>query len=353
VLGFVWDQCLDVAAKDASRSVNRGLGPARQSAEIDITLLAPLASESVPLVVGGPINPATQFILGAFFLMREIELSCALFGSVKLRGEGPSLVVSWLLPESKTDSGGSSVSRSWGCLCSSGPICPAHLAEKQIKVMELRFGKSIEGLPFFPDLLGKFVPKERVVKTYEQLAVRLGEPLVDDMGRNRFGGHSARVSGARYLANIGLELFKLAVLARWASPVLLRYVGEAPLTSITADCKRLLAGHQLHDVLRDVVSRSLSDSLCLPDLRQEINEMIESNATVSQVAAAILPNLFMMNVSTQVVHRVHDPVLSGTPEIVSLCGWTCGRARCKLFKLFPEAEAVSRLCDKRACFGAS
>jgi len=55
------------------------------------------------------------------------------------------------------------------------------------------------------------------------------------------------LSGARYLANIGLELIKLAFLARWSSPVQLRYVGEAPLTSITLNCNRLLAGHQPHD----------------------------------------------------------------------------------------------------------
>ena len=47
------------------------------------------------------------------------------------------------------------------------------------------FGKSSDKLHFFPDRLGKFAPKGRVVKTYEQLAIRIGVPLVDDMGRNR------------------------------------------------------------------------------------------------------------------------------------------------------------------------
>jgi hypothetical protein len=124
------------------------------------------------------------------------------------------------------------------------------------------------------------------------------------------------VSGARYLANIGLEPYKLAVLARWSSPVLLRYVGLAPLTSITADCQRLLAGDQLHDVLR---CRCSGVGLCVVLARpcQVINLMIELNLTVAQIAAAILPNLFLLSSSTCVLDRVHDPWFSGSPEVVS------------------------------------
>jgi hypothetical protein len=176
--------------------------------------VAAAPQSALPLVPGGSVNPVTQFVLGSFFLMREMKLSCAVFGNVSLRGAGQSLVVTWRLPAAKTDPSACSVSRPWGCLCSPDPVCPAHTVQSHIKFMVGTFGANIGGIPFFPDILGRFVPNERVVKTYEFLAGLIGEPLVHDLGRIRSGGHSARVSGARYLASIGLELFKLAVPAR-------------------------------------------------------------------------------------------------------------------------------------------
>jgi hypothetical protein len=187
--------------------------------------------------------------------------------------------------------------------------------------MKVLFGESLGHLPVFPTGLDTFVSKERVVKSFEQLAIRLGEPLVDDLGRNRFGGHSARVSGARFLANAGLELYKLAVLARWASPVLLRYVGEAPLKSITDDCKRLLAGHNLHDVLQDVLARQLGTTGALPNFRCEIPELIAENTTIIRVDEPIQPHKFLLNPATSIMHRANDFVLAANPEVTSLCGW--------------------------------
>jgi hypothetical protein len=202
----------------------------------------------------------------------------------------------------------------------------------------------------FPTALGTFVSKERIGKSFEQLARRLGEPLVDDVGRNRFGGHSARVSGACFLANTGLELYKLAVLARWASPVLLRYVEEAPLKSITDHGKPFLAGHNLHDVLQDVLSRQLGTAGSLPNLRCEIAELIAENATMIKVDEAIQPHRFLLNPFTLILHRANDFVLAATPKVISLCGWCCHRSRCKLFRVFPNSEVFAELCDKRSCF---
>jgi hypothetical protein len=218
--------------------------------------------------------------------------------------------------------------------------------------MKVLFGESLGHLPVFPTGLDTFVSKERVVKSFEQLAIRLGEPLVDDLGRNRFGGHSARVSGARFLANAGLELYKLAVLARWASPVLLRYVGEAPLKSITDDCKRLLAGHNLHDVLQDVLARQLGTTGALLNLRCEISELIAANATIISVDEAIQPHKFLLNPATSIMHRANDFALAANPEVTSLCGLCCHRSRCKPLRVFPDNEVFAKLCDKRSCFGS-
>ena len=178
--------------------------------------------------------PKSVCILGAFFLTREIEMSCALACNMKLLENENGLAVSWKLPASKTDPQAVSTTREWGCLCKKGRVspCPAHMAKEHLQCLEVKFSKTqIDSgeLPLFPDESGGFCSKESVVETIEQLAVKTGASLLDDLGRRAFGGHSARVSGARYLASIGLELFKLMVLARWAGPTILRYVNESPL----------------------------------------------------------------------------------------------------------------------------
>ena len=350
--GFVWDQQMDLASRDTSRSVARGLGPARQSAELDVDRIGALKCDGLPLVAGGPLNPVIQFVLGAFFLMREIELSCALFRNVAIIESGSKCQVKWMLPASKTDPSGSSVTRTWGCLCNSSPVCPAHLAETHIRVMKARFGTEVVHLPLFPDAVGNFVCKSKVVGSFEQLALRLGEPLIDDLGRNRVGGHSARVSGARHLANMGLELYKLAVLARWSSPVLLRYVGEAPLKTITSDCQRLLAGQHLHKILQE--TKDLLQDQRLPNLREEVRSLIDAHPLVSKIAAAVEVFKFVVNTATSVIHRIdHDPLdpFNHSSEVVTLCGWKARRSVCTFHHGFPDEVASLRPCGLRGCFG--
>eukprot|EP00971_Amphidinium_carterae_P255328 5068872-Amphidinium_carterae.1 len=77
-----------------------------------------------------------------------------------------------------------------------------------------------------------------MVRMIERLAGMCGEDLVDVHGVNKYGGHTARVEGARRLTSIGVDMHKVQLLARWASPMILRYAGEAPLDSLTQDYVR-------------------------------------------------------------------------------------------------------------------
>ena len=54
-------------------------------------------------------------------------------------------------------------------------------------------------------------------------------------GLRRFGGHSARVSGAQFLAAYGVEVAKIKILARHSTEQIMRYVQEAPLAAIRLD----------------------------------------------------------------------------------------------------------------------
>ena len=79
--------------------------------------------------------------------------------------------------------------------------------------------------------------KDGVVRSIERAAEAIGHPLLNAWGRRRFGGHSLRVSGARWLAGIGLEASKIQSLARWSSDIVLPYVADAHIAAIAADCK--------------------------------------------------------------------------------------------------------------------
>ena len=43
-----------------------------------------------------------------------------------------------------------------------------------------------------------------------------------------------------YLSSLGIELLKIQMLARWASPIITHYTRLAPLRSITNDFKRAM-----------------------------------------------------------------------------------------------------------------
>ena len=52
-------------------------------------------------------------------------------------------------------------------------------------------------------------------------------------GRDVFGGHAFRVTGAKHLARLGLEPRIIALLARHQSDVIMTYVQQAPLEVLT------------------------------------------------------------------------------------------------------------------------
>ena len=255
-LGFEWTQQLALCAKECSRSVNRGIGPPKQAGVLDLQKVVALGWKHEPIVEGGPCSPIHMFCVGALWLTRELEISSAL----ACHWTRTVNEVTWLLPVSKTDTTALGAERSLGCLCQDGNLlCPYHLAFEHLTFLYSRFCEGSKpwlrpGLPLFPNRDGGFVSKDKVVQTIVLIAQALQQPVTDEFGRNIFGGHSMRVSGARHYAGLGLELFKLQVLARWTSPVILRYVAESPLTTITKDCRQLMSGSQHAAQVTEVAS---------------------------------------------------------------------------------------------------
>jgi hypothetical protein len=205
-------------------------------------------------------------------------------------------------------------------------------------------GRLDPSLPLFPNFAGGFCTKESVVETFEFLAEKSGEELKDALGRRAFGGHSARVSGARYLASIGLELFKLMVLARWAGPTILRYVSEAPLAHITADVKRLIAGDELHDVLKLVNTQSIEMDQKLVRLAQAETELAKQ---VEEMLASGAAPGYVSNHKSGAWHRVLIGDLGYLPcRWKTSCGWKFGDCAVTRSKRLPGAAPWYLLCDR-------
>ena len=243
-LTYPWTRTLLRVGKRTTRSVNRGLGPARQAGVLKLQEVHDLTLPPEPLVLGGPLCPGEAFEISALYGTREIETSLALRKSFQLDKERRLLRVH--LPASKTDPVALGTYRTWGCTCGrQGHIpCPVCAWERHTAEMEKRFTPEQLAdplFPAFPDEHGRVVSKAKVVLTIQQLATTLNLPLLSETGDNLFSGHTIRVSGAVHLGEAGVEVFVIQILFRWISNTVLRYVAEAPLSGIAQKYSGALA----------------------------------------------------------------------------------------------------------------
>ena len=88
--------------------------------------------------------------------------------------------------------------------------------------------------------------KVAMVTTFTELANQCNTPVEDA------GGHACRITGARHMASIAIDIWLIQLLARWSSEVVMRYVREAPLARVTDTYKRRMAHHSLDRVLESL-----------------------------------------------------------------------------------------------------
>ena len=229
-----WTQLLEHTRCWVTRSVLRGIGPARQSCSFKYRLLLRLPQTADPLHASGPLHPVRFTLLSVAFLLREVEASTAVFGSWAIDAEAMELT--WLLPASKSDHMALGVSRTWPCICGLDTLaCPFHMAVAHREWLITAGHPTDPRSPLFPTSTGRHPDKHAVVSTFEQLGTQCGQPLTTVEGNTLFGGHSARVTGSQLLAVHGLEVQKIRILARHSGDTILRYVAEAPLKSLRTD----------------------------------------------------------------------------------------------------------------------
>ena len=343
--GHPWSEFLHRAFRKAKRAVSRGIGPSRQSACLDLVAayLALAAHEGRPVCKGGPVGLRSMLVCGCFWMMRELELSCARL--CHLTVDPINLTVCWRLPASKTDVMALGKDRTWGCVCIEvgGSPCPVHAVLAQLTLLTELFGAvqvSNGSLPLFPSLAGGFVEKRHVVASLEHIATTLGEPLVDAQGSRRYGGHSLRVTGARTLAALGLSLPLIQLMARWSSDVVLRYVSEAPLVNMTAAYRQGFAAK----ALGAISPLSLLESSQIVHAPAEVAGSPPANVGVRIVPA----KAYVLNIDSGVVHRpsVWDKEVQPASWRTQ-CGWPFGHANTATVPQLPsEADRICSGCFK-------
>jgi hypothetical protein len=232
-----WTDELERARKRSVASTQRGIGPARQCIEIPPQDIVGLRLGGEALHDYGPVNPTHWAVLCSFHMLRGAESACAL--ATSLRVDCAAMSETFALAGSKTDPQATGNKRSWGCVCGGRAYraCPYHAALAIHADLVRRFGTHNgalpPGLPLFPTASGEWCSREGFVATVRHFADLLCLDPVDTLGRCTIGEHVWRVSGSRMLALARVPLPTIALMARWGSDVIMRYVELAPLATIT------------------------------------------------------------------------------------------------------------------------
>jgi hypothetical protein len=325
--GFEWDQLLAHTGAWTTRSVLRGIGPARQSCSFWYDQLCTVQKQHAPLVVGGPHSPMHFTLLACIFLLREVEASNALVSAWSFNHDTSE--ITWLLPSGKSDHLALGTRRTWGCLCEiPGFGCPFHLAlEHWSWLLASPFWNPLVDGPLFPAAGGGAASKAAVVCTFEAIGTMIGQPLLSEIGMRLFGGHSPRVTGAQLLAAAGVEISKVRILARHSGDAILRYVADAPLKSLRSDLgirsARVPPGALASpNVASAVHARIRKLEAALTTLQSEVQTQASDVVALATGFARTDDRTYIQNTITATIHCARS--IDGGHAI---CGWRFATAR--------------------------
>ena len=266
-LGYSVGPEIEAAISDAVRSCMRGIGGSVRARALPFDDLHLLPGCRDPWIAGGPISPRNAISTGAWWLLREIELSTLRAALVEVR-ESSALVVYLHLPASKVDQQAIGVSRGHRCRCVSTPTpeCPAHVVLDQLRLLQRQFPGRWTGqgpdrdLPLFPTLEGHTCTKAAMVDTLLVAARLLGVPAVAPDGSERISGHSLRVTGAQGLARRGVPLWSIQLLGRWGSDAFRGYLRDAAAHVFVASDSPVCSGPSLDALVAGAVELAAADS---------------------------------------------------------------------------------------------
>ena len=138
------------------------MGPPTRALPLPFVRLGSLPAGRSPWVAGGPLSPRNALVVGAWWMMREVELATVRAAHVTLTGEWSrnTLGAKLSLPASKNDAAAFGADRAHRCHCleCANPMCPAHAVIDQHLLLSRQLPGSFGqdgpalGLPLFLDL---------------------------------------------------------------------------------------------------------------------------------------------------------------------------------------------------------
>ena len=393
--GFEFDAPTLRALADAKRSATRGIGGGVKTMGLPLQQLGELPGSRSPWTPAGPVSPRNVMVAGAWFMTRELELSCARAAMVTIDESSGSPVARWHLPASKTDAKAEGVARSHGCSCGRGPPrpgCPAHALWDQLLYLKRAFPERWVGdepdwsLPLFPTSSGAVCSKVAMADTIMKAAELLRTPLSSPDGSERITGHTLRATGAQGLTRLGIDLWAIQLMGRWGSDVVRRYVREVALESAAswaasaASSKRcspaaLASGdakafnactldlEQVLMELSNLASEKMEQRMAgllakLPSsgpvrgleapLREEVSLPLPPPQPSSSSSAAALPegDSFLVNEQSGVVHRVPASLSGSLGGWSTACGWRFAKQSNAKLLAGAFSHAHKSVCEK-------
>ena len=310
--GHPWTDILARAHRRFSLSVQRGIGPPQQSEPLSFPKLMDLDFSVPPLVDQGPVNTKAVVIMFTFWFIRDLEGCMAKVPDLTLNHH--TRVVTWRLSASKTDPGALGCERQWGCLC---PMvgCPFCAACEHMEILKNLFGEatSSKNFPLFPNACGEVVSEAAMQALVEKLAKDTGEQIHLASGVLRIGRHTWRSTAAVYFSGppLNLELFKVQLLARWGSPVILHYARLAPLQGLTAQIKDLNSVGSLGKIVSQLRSKVKAIRDAVPAMDEYTQQLVElevkmANLIESKVSAKPPELPVVRNEKTGCHHHIID-----------------------------------------------
>eukprot|EP00971_Amphidinium_carterae_P244477 4854414-Amphidinium_carterae.1 len=119
-------------------------------------------------------------------------------------------------------------------------------------------------------LFQKFVGTRSVLQCRNSVLASINKVAGVIGWKGHAGGHTFRViTGAQFLAHMGIKVATIVLLARWRSETVLRYVREAPLSSLTT-----LVANKFN--LQTQISQSDLDKL-----EKQLRDKIEADLSVA------------------------------------------------------------------------
>ncbi len=210
-LGISWSDVLDRQMYMLKRALKRDIGPEHRAKEVKILEITPETWEKRIDEPGVQCRVAWSFVWATLWMLRSIEAANLRTSDLMFNAE--KRIVSLYIRKSKTDQKASGVRRSMQCcgndLCDQ--FCPWNLG---LRIMADHVEPPVN-TPLFPDFEGSHVPKVNMVKAWmEEVDTELT-------------GHSARRTGAMWYARRFMPIQEIAMLGRWKSSAVFRYVEEA------------------------------------------------------------------------------------------------------------------------------